>query len=162
MSKLSKFYNHSGTDNHGRTLKDIWAWSDDDLESVHDYIQWLFPLKEKSRYNVRAPLLTDADIGKIDKDSVRHSFLVMCDFYGIEYRGVTVSKHPMTWSHKSQNWFTPGNHNFLRLTRIIKSLMLFGLKSEANTLELFLVDLYNRHATTIGEKTLEHWKAAIK
>ena len=36
------FYS-GGADDRGRTLEQILAWADDRLESVHDYIQWVFP-----------------------------------------------------------------------------------------------------------------------
>ena len=29
-----------------RTIADIWCYSHNELEGVHDYIQWLFPLAE--------------------------------------------------------------------------------------------------------------------
>jgi hypothetical protein len=42
----------------GRYLREIQEWPDDQLESVHDYIQWLFPLPEPSGFNVAAPALS--------------------------------------------------------------------------------------------------------
>jgi hypothetical protein len=63
MSQLVDFYRGEGTNPEGRSLIDIWAWPDDDLEAVHDFIQWLFPLPEPSRFNPDAPLLTEEDIG---------------------------------------------------------------------------------------------------
>src|SRR5260370_19373303 len=62
MSRLVDFYRGEATDREGRFLRDLWAWGDDDLEAVHDFIQWLFPLPEPSRYNPDAPLLTDENI----------------------------------------------------------------------------------------------------
>jgi hypothetical protein len=62
MARLLNFYRGQGTDTEGRLLKDIWAWGDDDLEAVHDFIQWLFPLPEPSRFNPDAPRLTEHDI----------------------------------------------------------------------------------------------------
>ena len=54
-SDLVKFYRGSGTDHAGRTLDEILTWDDAALESVHDYIQWLFPNPDASRANaVRA------------------------------------------------------------------------------------------------------------
>lgn len=38
------FYSGKATDTSGRTLREIHAWNYHDLENVHDYIQWLFPL----------------------------------------------------------------------------------------------------------------------
>ena len=46
MSQLTDFYRGTGTDVEGRTLAEIWAYSDAELEGVHDFIQWLFPLRE--------------------------------------------------------------------------------------------------------------------
>ena len=43
------------------TLDTILSWDDGRLEAVHDYIQWLFPLDEPSRFNPSAPLLTAHD-----------------------------------------------------------------------------------------------------
>ncbi len=43
MSQLTDFYRGTGTDAEGRTLAEIWAYSDAELEGVHDFIQSLFP-----------------------------------------------------------------------------------------------------------------------
>ncbi|MGK7944758.1 MAG: opioid growth factor receptor-related protein, partial [Microcystaceae cyanobacterium] len=50
-SNLINFYLGNTVDHRGRKIEDIWQWNDHQLESVHDYIQWLFPLKEKSGFN---------------------------------------------------------------------------------------------------------------
>lgn len=162
MSQLSDFYNLEGPDTMGRMLVDIWDWDDEKLEMEHDFIQWLFPLREESNYNPYAPILTDDDIDSIQLENVRYSFIRMCDFYGIEFRGATIVKSPNTWIAKSAIWLTPGNHNFLRLTRIMKSLTFFGLDQQAVTLELFLLDLYNGNESIIGETTLKFWKEAAQ
>ena len=86
----------------------------------------------------------------------------MYRFYGLEYHGVKVIKNPTTWAHKGSKWVTPGNHNFLRLTRILKSLMLFGMKQEAITLELFLEGLYESNKNIITEETLNFWMEATR
>src|SRR5262245_5587601 len=62
VSRLLDFYRGEGTDAEGRRLDDILAWRDGRLEAVHDFIQWLFPLPEPSRFNPDAPLLTPHDI----------------------------------------------------------------------------------------------------
>ena len=161
MSKLSDFYNHNGTDIAGRNLKDMWEWSDTRLEEEHEYIQWMFPLNEGSQFNIDAPILTIEDITEIDVENVRESFRVICDFYGISFEGGFIRQNRITWSTKNKNWVTPGNHNFLRLTRIMKSLMLFGLENEAITLELFLMDLYDKNKEIIGEVTKSFWEDAL-
>jgi hypothetical protein len=68
MSRLLDFYRGQARDEDNRLLADLWAWSDADLEEVHDYIQWMFPLPEPSRFNLDAPLLTDDDIAAFRDD----------------------------------------------------------------------------------------------
>src|SRR5438067_2661486 len=55
--KLLNFYRGTDSDNMGRRIESIWGWDFTKLESVHDYIQWLFPLAKASQYNPDAPLL---------------------------------------------------------------------------------------------------------
>jgi len=57
-SRIIGFYNCTESDHRGRYRREIQEWPDDQLESVHDYIQWLFPLPEPSGFNVAAPVLT--------------------------------------------------------------------------------------------------------
>src|ERR1700724_2057723 len=51
------FYSGTEPDHRGRYVHEIQAWPDDQLEAIHDYIQWLFPLPERSGFNVAAPVL---------------------------------------------------------------------------------------------------------
>ena len=162
MSQLSEFYNLRGDDFEGRVLGEIWGWPNDLLEEEHDYIQWLFPLKEASQFNPNAPLLTDEDIEEIDKDNVRRSFEVMCNFYGVYYTGASVLKCPHTWTSRSHEWLTSCNHNFLRITRILKSLSLFGMDSERITFLMFLEDLYECNREVIGADTISYWREAAQ
>jgi hypothetical protein len=37
------FYSGAEPDHRGHYLREIQQWPDDQLEAVHDYIQWLFP-----------------------------------------------------------------------------------------------------------------------
>ena len=69
LSNLVAFYRENAPDSEGRTLSQLWAWDDERLEEVHDYIQWLFPLPEPSQFNPDAPLLTPQDIEAFKWDS---------------------------------------------------------------------------------------------
>lgn len=51
------FYLGESPDVEGRKIKEIWAWDFETLECAHDYIQWLFPLTEKSHFNSNAPVV---------------------------------------------------------------------------------------------------------
>ena len=75
MSQLLDFYRGEGTDAEGRSLHELWSWSNDELEQVHDFIQWMFPLREPSRFNPDAPLLTAADVAAFRSDAFLRSRL---------------------------------------------------------------------------------------
>ncbi len=38
------FLNGTAADIHGRTFDDVLAFSDEQIERTHNFIQWLFPL----------------------------------------------------------------------------------------------------------------------
>ena len=101
------------------------------LESVHNYIQWLFPLREKSRFNSSPSTLNDEVIQAFRtseklKNRLLHSFKIMLAFYGMECREgenaeIVIAKSEEYLSRKRE-WIEPFNHNYLRLTRILTSL----------------------------------------
>lgn len=68
MSDLSEsnpildFYLGQQPNSQGRTIEDILVWDYQKLEAIHDYIQWLFTLTEKSYVNTSAPTLNDRAI----------------------------------------------------------------------------------------------------
>jgi hypothetical protein len=61
---IISFYSGKTPDDRGRYLKDIQQWPDHRLESVHDFIQWMFPLREPSGVNPGAPVLDPATIAE--------------------------------------------------------------------------------------------------
>ena len=157
--ELIAFYSGTGTDNRGRRLDEIWSFSHEELEAVHDYIQWLFPLRERSAFNPGAPLLDDETIAQFREDAalrgnLERSLRVMLDFYGLAIAGHEILRVP-TFGARSRVWLTPHNHNFLRLTRIIKSLSLLGLHDRATRLLACLEGIPN-----ISEETRRYWRQA--
>jgi hypothetical protein len=61
-SRIIGFYNCTESDHRGRYLRELQQWPDDQVESVPDHIQWLFPLPEPSGFNVAVPALTRESI----------------------------------------------------------------------------------------------------
>src|SRR5262245_25032496 len=143
---LVKFYRGEHPDSSGRWLREIRSWGYDRLERTHDYIQWLFPMRSRSQFNPDAPTLNEALIREFRHDErlrgeLALSFRQMLAFYGFLLRegegGMSVERSS-EWSARSRNWLAPGNHNFLRITRILTSLRILGLSDEADA---FLVAL---------------------
>jgi len=128
-------------------------WDFRRLERSHDYIQWLFPTDEPSRFNVRAPVLALDEFMGIRKDpavvaSIRRAFSKFCTFLGFELvildagmqnanqSRVLVQQAPHFHERFDDCW-EPGftgigfNHNWLRISRVIHCLRLVGLGEEA-------------------------------
>ena len=68
-SRIVSYYRGEGLDDRGRSLREMQAQSLDELEHNHDYIQWLFPLPERSSANPSAPRLSAADIAAFADDA---------------------------------------------------------------------------------------------
>ena len=56
------FLNGMAADIHGRTFDDVMAFSDEQIERTHNFIQWLFPLPEPSLSVPGSPCLSGANI----------------------------------------------------------------------------------------------------
>jgi len=171
---IIKFYRNEVVTKAKRKLSTIWNWNDEKLECQHDFVQWLFPLNEKSRFNSDAPILTkkSIEIIKYDKEiqaNLRTSFDKMFAFYGwkvndtldgvermtIEVTGENGDKEtrlkPMVWIRHS--------HNFDRITRILTSMKLLG---RTDLSELFFMAMCRtakgpKARKLIASSFMEYW-----
>jgi Opioid growth factor receptor (OGFr) conserved region len=169
-SKIVNFYSGEAPDHRGRFLHHIQEWDDARLESVHDYIQWLFPLTERSGFNPAAPVLTP-DVIKVFRSredlqqNLRQSFIVMLRFYGLEIGGTDEVVRGRDFETKAENWLSASNHNHLRITRILKSLTLLGLEAEARAFFECLAQIYEEEERkpepAITAETLAFWGEAV-
>lgn len=162
MSRLTDFYRGTGTDSEGRTLAELWAYSDEQVEDVHDFIQWLFPLREPSRYNPDAPLLTDADITEFRADpelrrNLLRSFEVYLAFLDLRYEGDRVVR---AHDFGTNDVFQYPDHNWLRITRVLASTRLLGLEAPSRALFGFLKDLKDSGRSGITADTFRYWENA--
>lgn len=147
-----RFYRDDGADSEGRTLEEILEWDDDALETTHDYIQWLFPLPERSAFNPRAPVLTEAEMAAAREDervqqNLRRALERMRAFYGVT---------PDTDSRPKQ-WACASDHNHLRITRILRSLRLLGRGEDAAA---FYRDV-SRYDAPVEERAKRFWREAV-
>lgn len=166
-SRLIAFYAGNGTDSRGRTIDDVWSMSLDELEYTHDYIQWLFPLRDRSSVEPLTPTLDDAAIAAFHsldmRDRLVRSAETMAEFYGFRMQRDATTWRLVPAPNAPQRhlvWLTAGNHNFLRLTRIMKSLATLGLRDLSIAWLDALQELYAQNASVIGPRTLQFWEAA--
>lgn len=169
MQPLLRFYRLEGPDARGRMLSDIWTWDAARLEGVHDYIQWLFPLAEPSAFNPDAPLVTAevADAFRRDADlqaRLRRSLAVMLDFYGLtlddDGAGRVTIARARDFAARSRGWLQAGDHNHLRLTRILTSLRLLGLAAHSRALFDCLDAIARERPDAVSATTRAYWRRA--
>lgn len=153
MSDLLKtplicFYGGTGTHPSGRDLGEYWKGDMGLLEHGHDYIQWMFPLPERSRAQPQSPVMTPEDLEEFKVNpTIRRRVMVslntMATFYG-----------------KSPQWCVAGNHNLLRITRILRSLTLMELHTLAQEFFEFVSAKAKIHK--LPDQTIWYWEEALK
>jgi hypothetical protein len=157
-----------GRDAEGRTLAELLSWDDSRLEQVHDYIQWMFPTRQPSGVNPFAPLVSDSTIRAFAADPALRARLTsaferMLTFYGLRRTHDRVEPDGARFAGRAAVWLTPGNHNHLRLTRIMESLATLGLRPEALALQRCLLEdvCAAAGAGRVSGRTVEFWRRAV-
>jgi Opioid growth factor receptor (OGFr) conserved region len=165
--RIVAFYESSAPDDRGRFLDDVLAFDDAHIESVHDFIQWLFPLPEPSGANPSAPVLDEDAIAAFHarpelRAALRRSLDRMLGFYGLGWSDDRIVKSASFPG--CSGWLSPGNHNHLRLTRILRSLRVLGEPRAARALFDALSDIYYDEGrggpNPISERTFRFWADA--
>ena len=167
---LVRFYLGQAPDDRGRMIDEIYGWDNDRLEYVHDYIQWLFPLLSRSNFNPGAPVLDQVQIEAFRShprlgQQLLRSFELMLRFYGLDLD--TATEEPAViragrWEQRKRNWLSPGNHNYLRITRILTSLRILGAPEPARAFFAALDEIYHSEdGRYIGTRTYSFWKSAV-
>jgi len=159
-SDIAEFLRGFTPDHRGRHFGEMLIFSDEKLEQCHDQIQWMFPLHEYSNHADTYPVITKSFIEQSRNFNVLHDMQCnlilgkerMEKFYGIVKDDKDIDKQ--------RKWCRDGNHNLLRITRIIRSLRLFGLETIAQ--EFYSNALEAADYFGISQRTLDFWKKAAE
>ena len=124
------------SDDKGRFIYDIWNFSDTEIERNHDFIQRLFPLNEQSSLSLNKFYIEDpAIIEQIRIDpTIAKNFITSKNFY-------------LAFLSRNEGWQYRYNHNQLRITRIIKSLLLLVSREEAESFHQQVISLINPNSS---------------
>ena len=146
MSPLVRFLTDEGRDAAGRTLEDVLAFDDAELEARHDFIQWLFPLPEPSLAVPGSPVLSDEDERVLKADlraqaNLRSAAARMGVFYA-----------------RTDHWLRSHDHNHLRITRIIRSLRRLAGDEAADGFRAAV--LARAEGGAVNTRSLAFWMAA--
>ncbi|MCP5535447.1 MAG: hypothetical protein H7A51_04335 [Akkermansiaceae bacterium] len=166
---LLPFYLLETPDHMVRTLDSYWQQDARWLEQTHDYIQWMFPLVVRSNYNPHAPVLTDQvrqafeltdqHESKVLQDNLSRSTQCMLGFYGYDVVAGDINR-ACDWQEKSRKWLNNGNHNHLRITRILRSLNLLGQGDLAQALLAEFENSIEQTSAPVPRETRLLWKNA--
>lgn len=146
-----KFFRNESKDDLGRYFARIQHMSKFELEVNHTYIQRAFPLQEVSVHDRRAKAITDEEIEAIKKDRIAMGNIifmvsVMEDFFGLPYTG------------KKPRFFKKGNHNYLRVTRILKFLKMMDMTEEYERFKSEIRTLCDSFPEEVTKENLLHWE----
>jgi Opioid growth factor receptor (OGFr) conserved region len=135
---------------------------------VHDYIQWVFPTRQPSGVNPLAPRVTEDTVRTFARnldlrERLRRAFDRMLVFYGLGRRAARIEIDDTRFPARARVWLHPGNHNHLRLTRIMDSLATLGLREEALALQRCLLDDVAGGSGTgrVSPRTVGFWRSAL-
>ena len=174
---IYNFLAGKASDDRGRSIHLVLKASDADWENWHDSIQWVFPLTVRSKHNGNAPVLTDAEIIAIRSDStamlnLRAAFYRFLAFLGFhlsfqdegedsdELPGPEVIGPAENWEERSETWLTHHNHNYLRITRVLHCLNIFGLHEYAQAFYDELALIADTNMDVISQNTFDFWTDA--
>ena len=138
-----------GTPNHrGRILAMLLQQTDQQAETTHDYIQWLFPLDEPSRSINGAPVLTELEIDEIRQSSLAQANLAKS------------ARWFLGFLERNNHWISKYNHNHLRITRVIKSLRLLASDKAADEFKNIVFEYLGDDLNLIDPKARSFWNSA--
>ena len=142
------FLNGTAADIHGRTFDDVMAFSDEQIERTHNFVQWLFPLPEPSLSVPGSPCLTDAEITTIKDSGAAIANLNMAADWFLDFLA------------RNRHWIKPYDHNHLRITRVIKSLRLISGDEAADQFKTAVIGLAYEGIKLINGRTRQFWENA--
>jgi|UniRef100_A0A7S4FI99 hypothetical protein len=158
-------YRYTIDDIHQKWFGD-WAT----LEMQHDYIQWLFPIRELSMFNYDTQELMLHEAKRIlenpqCKARLQKSYELLLDFYGMKLVDATtgqLARHD-NFQQCYENLSYSG-HNYLRITRIMKCLGELGFEHYKKPFIMHILkEIYeNNELTPCKESCLNYWAGVLR
>ena len=143
-----EFLTLKGKDFKGRTLHDIWSFSDKEIEENHDFIQIIFPLNKPSKSVFHGYYLDSQDLVKqIKNNKVATNNIIKS------------SKWFFSFLERNMYWNSQYNHNQLRITRVIECLRLLVSDEEADNFYDNVLELIKDN-NQVNMRTLNFWENA--
>ena len=146
---LVNFLNGTGPDHQGRYLRDIWDFDDKAIEQTHDFIQWMFPLTEKSMSVPGVPTLSAEDVEAIRTSEIARANLEKsAEWY-------------LGFLQRNDHWIKSYDHNHLRITRAIKSLRLLVSQETAKAFLNSVFDIAGNRVNVVRQDAVQFWESSV-
>ena len=145
MASLLKFLEGKEPNIHGRTLSDIWAFSDIEINNEHNFIQWVFPTTTPSVAVPASPVLATEDIKIIRASKLAVDNLCVSSEWFFDFL------------ERNTFWIKAHDHNHLRITRVIQSLRLLVDGDEADFFREQILRLLGVSKNKIPVRTQKFW-----
>lgn len=144
------FLERRGLDYQHRSLKDVWSFSDNQIEHTHDFIQWVFPTTEPSQNVNGSPVLSAEELELVFySDMARASVLDSSEWF-------------LNFLTRNKRWTCGRDHNHQRITRMLRSLKLIGENTTAeNHYAAVLSILEGIEQYRSVEEALTFWRREI-
>lgn len=156
------FYRGEQNDPHGRSIEQIWGFTQTELEDVGDYLDWLFPMPAYMGSSAHEPRASDeAQAAFADDDELRarlrRSLDLMLAFYGLSRDGEQITRGE-SFESRRLGWLYPNDHNHSRLSQIVNSLAALGEPALARNLRDELVQIADDYgAHSVSHETRGRW-----
>jgi len=147
-ASIVAFLEGQGPDARGRSLFDVLAFDNAALEIQHDFIQWLFPLREPSRAVPGSPVLSDAEV-----EAIKASGMAQCAL-------AAATDRMDAFYRATHDWLMPNDHNHLRITRIIRSLRLLVGDDQADAFRAAILAQVEATRAPISPRSRGYWTTA--
>lgn len=140
------------------------------LEYEHNYIQWLFPIDAFSKFNSMSCALTRREASQLVSNTTSmlrllYSFAMMLNFYGFRLASVV----PPSVCYANDETYVAARienlrqcrHNWMRITRILRCICLFGMPGLAQSWLNCLEKIVPNHIPDAATSLYEFWFPAL-
>ena len=142
------FLTLKGNDFQGRSLEDIWSFTDNEINENHDFIQVVFPLNKPSQSVFHGYYLDDEDLVDLIRNNKKATNNI-----------IKSSKWFLSFLERNMYWNAQYDHNQWRITRVIECLRLLVSDEEANSFYKNVLELIKDN-NKVNVRTLNFWKNA--
>ena len=144
--------------------EEIVRFTDDEIERYHDFIQWIFPTSQPSRFNGEAPTIDEHFVSMFHGNQCAlQNYCKSCRRY-LHYMDFDCSGDGNIHTyHGDRPFYRLPYHNFLRITRVLQSLRETGHPQCSANLFAQMIDIL--HSTPnhhIDDTTIAYWKNTQK